>query len=38
MKNDNGIGLVSNFVSLSIFSYLVHTPDRNFEDPGNELT
>lgn len=38
MKNDNGIGLVSNFVSLSIFSYLVRTPDRNFEDPGNELT
>jgi len=38
MKNDNGIGFVSNFVPLSIFSYRVHTPDRNFEDSGKEIT
>lgn len=33
-----GISLIYTFVSLSIFSYLLHTPDKNFEDSGNELT
>lgn len=33
MKNYNGIGLISNFVSLSKFS----SPDRIFEDTDNEL-
>lgn len=38
MKNDNNVGPISNFISFSIFSYLVHIPDTNFEESGNELT
>lgn len=38
MKIADNVGPISNFVSFSIFSYLVHIPDTNFEESGNELT